>query len=114
MNTYKFEVQYAPTADLRFRGGYQRAIRAPNVLELLSIDTEPRQSGEEAARLGRVRREGQRINPILETEIDTRPSLAQGSLTPSLPSPVMSACTMRSVEVPKEVPGKYMNCSNYS
>jgi outer membrane receptor protein involved in Fe transport len=34
VNTYKFEVQYAPVADLRFRGGYQRAIRAPNVLEL--------------------------------------------------------------------------------
>lgn len=36
VNTYKFEVQYAPTADLRFRGGYQRAIRAPNVLELFA------------------------------------------------------------------------------
>jgi len=34
VNTYKFEVQYAPVEDVRFRGGYQRAIRAPNILEL--------------------------------------------------------------------------------
>ncbi len=34
VNTYKFEVQYAPVADLRFRGGYQKAIRAASVLEL--------------------------------------------------------------------------------
>ena len=34
VNTYKFEVQYSPIEDIRFRGGYQRAIRAPNILEL--------------------------------------------------------------------------------
>jgi iron complex outermembrane receptor protein len=34
VNTYKFEVQYAPVEDIRFRSGYQRAIRAPNILEL--------------------------------------------------------------------------------
>jgi len=33
-NTYKFELQYAPTTDFRFRGGYQRAIRAPSIVEL--------------------------------------------------------------------------------
>jgi len=36
VNTYKFEVQYAPVNDLRFRGGYQRAIRAPNIQELFA------------------------------------------------------------------------------
>jgi outer membrane receptor protein involved in Fe transport len=36
VNTYKFEVQYAPVQDLRFRGGYQRAIRAPNIQELFT------------------------------------------------------------------------------
>ena len=35
-NTYKFELQYAPVADLRFRGGFQRAVRAPNIIELFS------------------------------------------------------------------------------
>jgi iron complex outermembrane receptor protein len=32
-NTYKFEVQYAPIADYRFRASYDRAIRAPSVAE---------------------------------------------------------------------------------
>jgi iron complex outermembrane receptor protein len=34
VNTYKFEVQYAPVHDLRIRAGYQKAIRAASVLEL--------------------------------------------------------------------------------
>jgi iron complex outermembrane recepter protein len=32
-NTYKFEIQYAPIADYRFRASYDRAIRAPSVAE---------------------------------------------------------------------------------
>jgi outer membrane receptor protein involved in Fe transport len=32
-NTYKFEVQYAPVTDYRFRASYDRAIRAPSVAE---------------------------------------------------------------------------------
>ncbi len=35
-NTYKFELQYAPVSDLRLRGGFQRAVRAPNIIELFS------------------------------------------------------------------------------
>ena len=38
-NTYKFELQYAPVAMLRLRGGYQRALRAPNIIELYSPQT---------------------------------------------------------------------------
>ena len=33
-NTYKFEVQYAPIADYRIRASYDKAIRAPSVVEL--------------------------------------------------------------------------------
>jgi outer membrane receptor protein involved in Fe transport len=33
-DTYKFELQYAPVADYRFRASYNRAIRAPNIVEL--------------------------------------------------------------------------------
>jgi iron complex outermembrane receptor protein len=33
-NTYKFEVQYAPIADYRIRASYDKAIRAPSVIEL--------------------------------------------------------------------------------
>ena len=34
INTYKFELQYAPNDDLRLRAAYQRAIRAPSIIEL--------------------------------------------------------------------------------
>ena len=33
-NTYKFGVEYSPISDLRLRGSFQRAVRAPNVTEL--------------------------------------------------------------------------------
>ena len=36
VNTYKLEAQYAPSSDVRFRAGYQRAIRAPNIIELFT------------------------------------------------------------------------------
>ncbi len=34
VNTYKFDVQWAPSEDIRFRGSYNRSIRAPSVSEL--------------------------------------------------------------------------------
>jgi outer membrane receptor protein involved in Fe transport len=33
-NTYKIGAEWAPVRDIRFRGGYQRAVRAPNIGEL--------------------------------------------------------------------------------
>jgi outer membrane receptor protein involved in Fe transport len=33
-DTYKFGLAYAPVEDIRFRGSYQRAVRAPNIQEL--------------------------------------------------------------------------------
>jgi iron complex outermembrane recepter protein len=38
-DTYKFEMQWAPLADIRFRGSYQHALRAPNIIELYSPQT---------------------------------------------------------------------------
>jgi iron complex outermembrane recepter protein len=35
-NTYKFGVEYAPVKDVRFRGGYNRAVRAPSVGDLFA------------------------------------------------------------------------------
>jgi iron complex outermembrane receptor protein len=35
-NTYKFELQYAPIADYRLRASFDRAIRAPSVIELFN------------------------------------------------------------------------------
>ncbi|HZT02977.1 MAG TPA: TonB-dependent receptor [Steroidobacteraceae bacterium] len=37
-NTYKLGVDYSPTSSLRFRGGYNRAVRAPNIAELFADD----------------------------------------------------------------------------
>ncbi len=34
VNTFKFEVQYSPIEDIRFRGSFNRAIRAPSIIEL--------------------------------------------------------------------------------
>lgn len=36
VDTQKFEVQYAPIQSLRFRASYQRAIRAPSIIELFN------------------------------------------------------------------------------
>jgi iron complex outermembrane recepter protein len=36
VNTYKYELQWAPIRDIRFRGTYQRAIRAPTIIELFN------------------------------------------------------------------------------
>jgi outer membrane receptor protein involved in Fe transport len=36
VNTYKYELQWAPVSDLRFRGTFQRAIRAPTLIELFN------------------------------------------------------------------------------
>jgi iron complex outermembrane recepter protein len=35
-NTYKFGLDWAPIADVRFRGSFQRAVRAPNIVELFT------------------------------------------------------------------------------
>jgi outer membrane receptor protein involved in Fe transport len=35
-NTYKFELQYAPVAEYRLRASYDKAIRAPSVVELFN------------------------------------------------------------------------------
>ncbi len=36
VNTYKLELQYAPVEDFRFRASYNRAIRAPAIVELFN------------------------------------------------------------------------------
>jgi outer membrane receptor protein involved in Fe transport len=36
-DTYKFEADWAPVADVRIRASYNRAVRAPNLVELFSV-----------------------------------------------------------------------------
>jgi len=38
-NTYKIGMEWSPISELRFRGSFQRAVRAPNVIELFSPQT---------------------------------------------------------------------------
>ena len=38
-NAYKIGAEFAPTSDIRFRASYNRAVRAPNVLELFTPAT---------------------------------------------------------------------------
>jgi iron complex outermembrane recepter protein len=43
-NTYKVELQYAPTKDVRLRGSFDRAVRAPNLIELFNPQSYGQQS----------------------------------------------------------------------
>jgi outer membrane receptor protein involved in Fe transport len=38
-DTYKLGVEFAPIRDIRFRGAYNRAVRAPNIQELFATNT---------------------------------------------------------------------------
>jgi iron complex outermembrane recepter protein len=38
-NTYKFGVEWAPVKDIRFRGSFTQAVRAPNIAELYTTPT---------------------------------------------------------------------------
>ncbi|HEX8621347.1 MAG TPA: TonB-dependent receptor [Allosphingosinicella sp.] len=38
-DTYKFEGEWAPVRDIRFRASYNRAVRAPNIVELFSAQS---------------------------------------------------------------------------
>ncbi len=38
-NTYKFGVEWAPVRDIRFRGSFTQAVRAPNIAELFTTAT---------------------------------------------------------------------------
>jgi iron complex outermembrane receptor protein len=44
-NTYKFEVQYAPVQDARLRFSFDRAVRAPNLIELFVAPSYGEQTG---------------------------------------------------------------------
>src|SRR6185437_5153189 len=75
-NTYKFEVQYAPIRDARLRFSFDRAIRAPNLIELFlapsygqeDVDGYPRRvrayGGDTGAVRGKPRNEQQQHYPM--------------------------------------------------
>ncbi|HEY4442855.1 MAG TPA: TonB-dependent receptor [Steroidobacteraceae bacterium] len=38
-NTFKLGLEWAPVSDIRFRGGFNRAVRVPNISELYTVQT---------------------------------------------------------------------------
>lgn len=46
-NTYKLGVEWSPTDDYRLRGSFTRAVRAPNISELFSVDSISLDGGED-------------------------------------------------------------------
>ena len=52
-DTYKVEAQFAPIRDIRLRGTYNRAVRAPNIQELFATPTVGLNGSEDPCALGR-------------------------------------------------------------
>jgi outer membrane receptor protein involved in Fe transport len=75
-NTYKINADYAPMDDFRFRGGYNRAARAPNVYELFQGNAYGNDGGynDPCAPTGAVA-------PVLSQAVCTNPSLGKAGLT---------------------------------
>ena len=92
-DTWKVELQYAPMPDLRFRGSFQHAIRAPNIIELFSPQSYGQQSFlgvDPCAPLS-----GQPATATLEECIRTGVTPAQygdGLLTNTIPQCVSNQC----------------------
>lgn len=47
VSTYKVELQWAPTSDVRFRAGYNRAVRGPSISELFAPQSVGNVSGQD-------------------------------------------------------------------
>ena len=47
VSTYKVELQYAPSSDIRFRAGYNRAVRGPSISELFAPQAVGNVSGQD-------------------------------------------------------------------
>ena len=83
-DTYKFAGFFAPVRDIRFRGGYNRAVRAPNVHELFSpqsvgarrhrpIRARARSAGRSTAHRRPVRPHRRDRGPVRQHRRRTRP-----------------------------------------
>jgi len=75
-NTYKINADYAPMDDFRFRGGYNRAARAPNVYELFQPNVYGNDAGydDPCAPLGNAA-------PSLSQAVCTNPALGKAGVT---------------------------------
>jgi outer membrane receptor protein involved in Fe transport len=72
-NTYKINADYAPMDDFRFRGGYNRAARAPNVYELFQPNVYGNDGGYNDPCAG--------ATPVLSAAVCTNPALGKAGIS---------------------------------
>lgn len=112
-DTYKVELQYAPVKALRFRGSYNRAVRAPNISELFAAQALGNVSGQDpcsgptpTASLADCQRSGvtqAQYGLIPECPADTCVTLGGGNL--DLKPETADTKTFGFVLAPESVPG---------
>jgi outer membrane receptor protein involved in Fe transport len=116
-STYKLGLDWAPTSDIRFRGGFNRAIRAPNILELYTpqvvtntsqVGVDPCAGTTPTASLEACERTG--VTPAQYGRITQCPSeqcaVLQGGNTNLNPEKA-NTYTVGAVLTPKAIPGLY-------
>lgn len=111
--TYKTELQYAPTGDVRLRGSYNRAVRAANISELYAAQSlgnvsaqDPCSGNNPAASLAACQKSGvtaAQYGNILECPADT--CVAQGGGNPLLKPEEADTYTAGVVLTPEFVRG---------
>jgi outer membrane receptor protein involved in Fe transport len=112
-DTYKAELQYAPVPALKFRGSFNRAVRAPNISELFAAQAlgnvsgqdpcsgpSPLASFEDCARSGVTQAQWQLIQPC---PADTCVTLGGGNL--ALKPETADTKTFGFVVAPEGIPG---------
>lgn len=113
VKTYKTELQYAPTGDVRLRGSYNRAVRAANISELYAQQSlgnvasqDPCAGNNPSASLAACQRSGMtaaQYGNTLECPADT--CVAQGGGNPLLKPEEADTFTGGVVLTPEFVPG---------
>jgi len=112
-NTFKAEGEYAPTDDVRFRYSYNRAVRAPNIVNLFEAQVQNLWNGQDpcagispAKSLAVCQRSG--VTPAQYGKIDSCPASQCGSLTggnPLLAPETADTYTYGAVFSPRFTPG---------
>ena len=112
-NTFKAEGEYAPTDDVRFRYSYNRAVRAPNIINLFEAQVQNLWNGQDscagptpAKSLAACQRTG--VTAAQYGKIDPCPASQCGSLTggnPLLAPETADTYTYGAVFSPRFAPG---------
>jgi iron complex outermembrane recepter protein len=120
-NTYKLGLEWAPTTDVRFRGSYQRAVRAPNIGELflppvkaLDGSVDPCTGSSPAATLIECERSGVTMDQY--GHLNPSPASQYNGLlggNPSLEPEIADTYSVGFVLTPRVVPNLQMSVDYY-